>query len=187
MNGKTGLAPYLGHTNWQIPTTTGSTGNWNPNCSYTPKSPNAPAYGYTCNGPQNQLGELFYDQLGGQAGHELAQTANQDAALFNDVQNNYYWENGPTNPFSGGLPSFSFQSGYSGEQTLVNALDVFLELPGDAIPEPKPIATFLTAIALLTTTLLVARVKPGTTAKSSNAADRRPAETHATGSKRFFF
>ena len=114
------------------------------------------------------MGELFYDQLSGEAGRgpfifnfslpltpeELKESL--EFLLFNHLQLNYYWQQcqpgqGQTiasatcnsmHPES--VASFSFLSGYQGIQNTNNELFVFLEAPGyypylrRPFPEPEP-------------------------------------------------
>ena len=136
--------PYLGLTGWTIPMIAAD--GTNPNCTINPGNAN-PDYGYNCDGQASQLGELFYDQLGGVAGHEIMWTSNWDVWFFTHLEPNYYWQCQPTlddlpgqcQPGAGpGFPpSFSFLSGYQGLQSDPNDLFVLLEIPGDSIPYTK--------------------------------------------------
>jgi hypothetical protein len=133
--------PYLGLTGWTVPLI--AEDGLNPNCTIEPGNGN-PDYGYNCDGQASQLGELFYDQLGGVAGHDIAWTSNWYARFFTHLESNYYWQCQPTaadlpgqcEPGAGpGFPpSFSFLSGYQGLQSDPNDLFVLLEVPGDKIP-----------------------------------------------------
>jgi hypothetical protein len=136
--------PYLGLTGWTVPMI--AQDGLNPNCSIGPTNGN-PAYGYNCDGRASQLGELFYDQLGGVAGHDIAWTSNWHVWFFNDLKANYYWQCQPTvkdlpgqckpGNSAGFPPSFSFLSGYQGLQSDPNELFVILTVPGDAIPHER--------------------------------------------------
>ena len=138
--------PYLGLTGWTVPLVA----DYGPdsNCTLSSVGPGNFGGGYNCDGQANQLGELFYDQLGGMAGHDIAWTSNWYTwffthLIFTHLESNYYWQCYPTQPghcepgTGGGEPSFSFLSGYQGSQTDVNDLFVLLEVPGDAIPHER--------------------------------------------------
>lgn len=138
--------PYLGLTGWTVPLV--AEYGQDSSCTLSSVGPGNFGGGYNCDGQANQLGELFYDQLGGEAGHDIARTSNWYAwffthRVFTHLESNYYWQCHPTGNdlpghcepgAGGGEPSFSFLSGYQGSQTDVNDLFVLLELPGDAIP-----------------------------------------------------
>jgi hypothetical protein len=133
--------PYLGLTGWSVPTTVA--GGKNPNCTIQVKSAN-PDIGYNCDGTASDLGELFYDQFGIQAGHTVFQSSAPVHGFFNNLLPDYYWQCNPTpgqSPSqcshigpSGEIPSFSFQSGYQGVQSSPNDLFVILMVPGNEIP-----------------------------------------------------
>jgi hypothetical protein len=132
--------PYMGLTGWTVPMIAKS-GPYS-NCTISLNGGSLGG-GYNCDGKASQLGELFYDQLGGVAGHDIAHTSNWDAWFFTHLELNYYRQCQPTDAdlpghcspdAAGGEPSFSFLSGYQGSQTDPNDLFVMLELPGDAIP-----------------------------------------------------
>ena len=137
--------PYLGLTGWTVPMI--AQDGRNPNCTFQRGNGN-PVIAYNCDGQASQLGELFYDQLGGVAGHDIAWTSNWQAWFFthwffHQLESSYYWQCQPTlndlpgqcEPGTGGgEPSFSFLSGYQGSQDDHNDLFVLLEVPGDGIP-----------------------------------------------------
>jgi hypothetical protein len=129
---------YLGYTSWMVPTI--SYDGQNTHCSLQRSAPDIDI-GYNCTGPKSQLGELFYGELGGEAGHDIRWTSNWLALFFRNLQPSYYWQCQPPSEGAvcpsgtgGGQPSFSFRSGYQGHQTDINELFVILALPGDAIP-----------------------------------------------------
>jgi hypothetical protein len=150
--------PYLGLTGWTIPAIT--IGVDNADCTIQTMGGN-PDYGYNCDGTASQLGELFYNQLGGVAGqspplHVVGSGVQQHfepQTFFRNLQLNYYWQQCQTSsnaPFMPCNPSdpqsrggFSFLSGYQGIQNEHNALFVFLEVPGEVLfirrPFPLPL------------------------------------------------
>jgi hypothetical protein len=147
--------PYLGITGWTIPALT--IGVNNPDCTIqtTTKGGN-PDYGYNCDGTASQLGELFYDQLGGMAGQSppLLLVGSgpfqhfEPQPFFSNLQLNYYWQQCQTSSSTPFLPcnpsdlqsngSFSFLSGYQGIQNEHNDLFVFLEVPGRVLFIRRP-------------------------------------------------
>jgi hypothetical protein len=133
--------PYMGLTGWTLPEI--SVDGSNPDCTINPMNGN-PVYGYNCDGPSSQLGELFYNQLGGEAGQDIRWRSNWYVWLFDHLQSDYYWQCQPPSeagqclPGPGStIPSMSFRTGYQGLQSDPNDLFVLLVLPVDAIPHDK--------------------------------------------------
>jgi hypothetical protein len=133
--------PYLGLTGWTLPEI--AVNGANSDCTINPMNGN-PEYGYNCDGVASQLGELFYDQLGGEAGHDIRWSSNWEIWFFHNLESDYYWqchpatEVGQCEPGPGStIPSFSFLSGYQGLQSDPNNLFVILVLPADSIPHDK--------------------------------------------------
>jgi hypothetical protein len=145
---------FMGHSDWMLPTTIAS--GIDPDCSISGKNPGFPDSGYNCDGSGSQLGELFYDQLGGFPGDDILVSHNLDASFFTDLQAGLYWSDGPSDPnVPNGDPSFSFESGFEGSNFggaapgIGNTLFVIPVLPGDQIPEPPSSAILVTGLALL--------------------------------------
>jgi hypothetical protein len=96
-------ADYLGHDNWRLPIST-----------------NRDAYYYiTGSGigdafQGSELGELYYTELGGQAGSNIVLTHDADASLFRNFQPYLYWSGTHTELNTGGhgYSSFSFGNGF---------------------------------------------------------------------------
>lgn len=157
--------PFMGRTGWMVPLV--AQDGIDSSCTLANVSAGQlQAGGYNCsglsatnNGTASQLGELFYDQLGGKAGVDLYSHANSDLGFFQNLQMDYYWQCQPlpTDPPGqcdllqpGGDPSFSFLSGYQGSQTHTNDLFVILELPGDAVvPEPATWISLLSGLSIV--------------------------------------
>jgi hypothetical protein len=133
--------PYLGLTGWNVPATVA--GGANPDCSIQVDT-GGPDIGYDCDGTASDLGELFYNQFGVEAGHTVNESWSWERWYFYNVMPDYYWqcESAPGQPASqcahdeggGQIPSFSFLSGYEGVQTDPNELFVMLVVPGDEVP-----------------------------------------------------
>ncbi len=106
-------ANYLGHNNWRLPVNR--------------DDDHAGYYHTGC-----ELGELYYAELGGQAGSSILSTHDRAARLFHNLQPNLYWS-GTTdqNPNGNGQTTFSFGSGYQGGNYDANQLYVIPVFDGN--------------------------------------------------------
>jgi hypothetical protein len=106
---------YLGHTNWRLP-----------------DSQDLMDQGYyktTAAGDSSEMGELFYTELGGQAGSTIQLTHNGLFSDFYNLQPYYYWSGSPTNGNAdngdnASRESFSFGTGYRSDNTHFNFMYV---------------------------------------------------------------
>ena len=118
-----------GYTDWSLPTT-------------------VPAvYGYNQKG--SQLGDLFYNQLGGVAGNSIATTHNDNYNLFTNVQSYVYWSGSEYAPYPYNAWNFLTTNGV---QTIYNKDDQFYAWavrPGDVAAVPVPGAFWLFGSALV--------------------------------------
>lgn len=73
---------YLGYSNWRQPTTQ------QPDSSCSVQS-GGNSYGSNCTG--SEMGELFYNELGGTAGANITVTHNSNLGLFQNVKDDVYW------------------------------------------------------------------------------------------------
>jgi hypothetical protein len=111
---------YLGFSAWALPSTVSLAAGRNTNCSIQPAQQDSPAIGYDCYydnqlTEQDQLAELFYNQLGGVAGGNILFTHNDELNLFNNLRPGDYWSTGPSDPnLPNGAPSFSMEDGFLG-------------------------------------------------------------------------
>jgi hypothetical protein len=138
--------PYLGLTGWNVPTTV--PGGKNSDCTVQVAG-EGPDIGYNCDSAASELGELYYNQFGIEAGHSVRETWSWQQRYFYNMIPSYYWQCDPapglppsqcahTVP-DGEIPSFSFLSGYQGVQSNPNDLFVMLVVPGDEVmAPPKP-------------------------------------------------
>jgi uncharacterized protein (TIGR03437 family) len=112
-------ANYLGHTNWQLPTSpfTDTT------CPKT--GPNGTSFGFGCTG--NALGSLFYSGLSLKAPHTAVPIPTNTAGPFTNFQPYLYWSQSPG---SGGNATLSFNSGFQGANTVDNFLYLLPMIPG---------------------------------------------------------
>ncbi len=69
---------YLGFSNWRLPDTL-----------YPDPACTATSGGQDCSG--SEMGHLFYNELGGVAGHDIADVHNSNYTLFENIQSNQYW------------------------------------------------------------------------------------------------
>ena len=126
-------AAYLGQTNWQAPTISTT-------CA-----------GYGCDGSDNPMGNLFYDQFGLVEGAAAVATPNISVGPFNNLQPYLYWScvgntiqdacqsAGPAANFE---ESYSFGAGFQGTDLLANDLYVtayFVGPPASASMTPPQI------------------------------------------------
>jgi len=134
--GKLNAFTYLGHSDWSLPASNPA----NPaDCSY-PSS--GGRFGFNCSGAGNQMGNLFYNDLGGHARDSLLLTHNAAANLFNNLQPYLYWSGTPsTSPANGGW-SFSLGNGFQGTNVNVDSMFVLPEYsvtPTPPLTEPTGI------------------------------------------------
>jgi len=123
-------AAYLGQTNWQAPTIDTS-------CP-----------GFNCDGPQNPMGNLYYDQLGLSKGAPAVVTPNIVAGPFHNLQPYLYWScvaaaiqdpcetAGPADNFE---ESYSFGAGFQGTDVLDNNLYVTAYFVGTRTASTSPV------------------------------------------------
>lgn len=133
-----------GVSGWRLPTTTEPDSS----CSYQYYAPGYPTqnYGYNCTG--SEIGNLFYNVLGGTAGSSITTSHNANYNDFNNVQSNYYWT---STPYAAGYEEawdfalqLGFQSaGYSAGDGYAWAVHTGDVGPGQApptVPEPPTLA-----------------------------------------------
>jgi Protein of unknown function (DUF1566) len=92
------LAKYLGFSNWRLPA--------------TPMSDASCIGGYGCTG--NEMGYLFYVELGGQETMSITAAHNANYSLFSNLQGGTYWSS-ESDPAHGEAWTFSFGNGGQGQ------------------------------------------------------------------------
>ena len=115
MNG----ADYLGHDDWRLPT-----GN----------SADKSGYDET----DSELGELFYNELGGQAGSTIQLTHDSSLDLFNNIQSYFYRSGTDVRGKTHSHQSFSFDNGYRSGNTDPNEMYVIPVFDGPPSGPAQP-------------------------------------------------
>lgn len=133
------------YTDWRLPTTLQS----DPSC-VSPYSDGL--YASNCSG--SEMGELFYNELGGVAGQGITTTHNSNYSLFQNIKSYAYWSGTEYSPGSGFAWFFDFsdgiQSAYFKESLQGgNPLYVWAVRPGDVAAVPVPAASWLLGSGLL--------------------------------------
>jgi uncharacterized protein DUF1566 len=127
-------ADYLGHNNWRFPGLQDVD----------------PGYYQT---DQDEMGELYYTELGGQAGSTVLLTQERYSHFFQDFQPYFYWSGTATSGKTKAHETFSFGSGYDCNHTDPNELYVIPVFDGggrdvvkghdDGAGSPPPAAALL--------------------------------------------
>jgi hypothetical protein len=114
-------ANYLGSNHWSLPTTQLPDAG----CSQRPKSA---AFGYGCTG--SQMGDLFYNKLGGEQGSTIELRHNANYGLFKNFQQYLYWSSTLWERVPNSAFSFSFGNGFQGTNVFANAMYAIAIAPG---------------------------------------------------------
>ncbi|MGO9094684.1 MAG: hypothetical protein ACLQGV_05625 [Bryobacteraceae bacterium] len=127
-------ANYLGHTNWQLPTTPLADSG----CGFT--GPTNDSFGFNC--AASALGSLYYNGLGLMAPNTAVPIPNNTVGPFSNFQPYLYWSQ-TTHPNGTGYGSFSFNSGFQGSNTIPNFLYVLPMIQGKIPGTPAALGTGL--------------------------------------------
>ena len=95
-----------GITGWRLPTTLQPDSS----CQYQAGPNDRTSYGYDCTG--SEMGNLFYNVLGGVAGSSITTTHNSNYDLFSHVQSAFYWASTEYAPVAGHAWGFFIENGY---------------------------------------------------------------------------
>jgi hypothetical protein len=123
-------ASYLGYSDWRLPTS-------DTTCSH-----------YNCTG--SEMGNLFYNELGGAFGNSiLAATNTADLALFNNVQSSTYWSGTEYAPDPN--DAWAFATGNGAQAAVPKGINLFAWAvrPGQVAAVPEPGTEWLLGIGLL--------------------------------------
>ena len=110
---------YLGHTNWQLPTTPTT----DKGCGKT--GPQNNSFGFDCS--LGALGSLYYNALGLKPPNTAVPIPHNTAGPFSNFQPYLYWSQSPG---QGGNATLSFNSGFQGANTVDNFLYTLPMIPG---------------------------------------------------------
>jgi len=106
--------------------------------------------GFNCTG--SELGNLFYNVLGGSAGSPITTTHNANYDLFSNVQSNYYWSATEYAPVTFNAWNFEMYAGYQSYYGKTNSYYAWAVQSGDvggALVTPIPAAAWLFGSGLL--------------------------------------
>jgi hypothetical protein len=115
-------AGYLGHNNWQLPTTPGK----DLHCDRTGR--HGESFGFHCSG--SALGSLYYNTLGLQEPNTAVPIPSMPTGPFSNFQPYLYWSKSPAADPSQGFVSFSFNTGFQGANVWRNHLYVLPMIRG---------------------------------------------------------
>jgi hypothetical protein len=123
-------ANYLGYSDWRLPTSD-------------------TCFVYNCTG--SEMGNLFYNELGGFAGISILTRHNANLALFQNVQSNQYWSGTEIAPYPYLAMYFNMFDGNQNENAKASTLFALAVRPGQvtAAPEPETYAMLLAGLGLL--------------------------------------
>ena len=110
---------YLGHTNWQLPTTPTT----DKGCGKT--GPQNNSFGFDCS--LGALGSLYYNAWGLKPPNTAVPIPHNTAGPFSNFQPYLYWSQSPG---QGGNATLSFNSGFQGANTVDNFLYTLPMIPG---------------------------------------------------------
>lgn len=117
-----------GVTGWRLPTADAACG---------------PYYG--CVG--SEMGNLFYNVLGGVAGSNIATVHNSNYSLFSNIQSGAYWTSTDFSPTQ--KWNFHMDNGLQYAELAANSQFVWAVYSGNAAPVPLPAAAWLLGSGLL--------------------------------------
>ncbi len=119
-------ANYLGHSNWQLPTTP----TFDPGCGK--KGPNGNSFGYGCSA--SAFGSLYYNALGLHAPSTAVPIPADDVGPFTNLQPYLYWSQ--VSAGSQGYETFSFATGWRGANTGPHLIYLWPIVPGKIAGTP---------------------------------------------------
>lgn len=105
------------------------------------------SWGYGCTG--SELGNLFYNVLGGVAGSSITTTHNADYNLFNNVQSSLYWSATEYAPNTSNAWYFGMTNGYQGGGGKSSPGYAWAVQSGDVSAVPVPAAVWLFGSGLI--------------------------------------
>ena len=119
-------ATYLGHSDWQLPTTP----TFDPGCGK--KGPNGNSFGYGCSA--SALGSLYYNALGLRAPDTAVPIPANAVGPFTNLQPYLYWSQ--VGASADGYHAFSFATGWRGANTGPHFIYLWPMVPGKIAGTP---------------------------------------------------
>ena len=135
-------ANYLGYNNWALPITL------QPDATCSLQNGGI-SFGYNCTG--SQMGNLFYNALGGVSGQSIANTHNANYNLFSNFQTIYYRSGTVLAPSVSSF-IFYFNSGWQTTFLTYGTTYALAVRSGDviaAVPEPTESALMISGLGLI--------------------------------------
>ncbi len=131
--GAMNTANYLGYNDWRLPSTV------QPDSTCATQDSSG-SYGLSCTG--SEMGQLFYNELGGVAGNDIITSHNTNLALFQNVHSDNYWS-GTEYLLNSQAWDFSFSTGSQLANTEDSNLYVWAVRSGNVSAVPLPAAMWL--------------------------------------------
>jgi len=126
---------------WRLPTTL------QPDASCFQQANNE-SKGINCTG--SEMGNLFYNVLGGSAGSSIVASHNANYDLFSNVQSDYYWSSTVYEPLAPDYAwDFAMQQGSQGGAYGLNTWHAWAVQSGDVSAVPVPAAAWLFGSGLI--------------------------------------
>lgn len=125
---------------WRLPTTV------QPDSTCAQQSSNA-SWGYGCTG--SELGNLFYNVLGGVAGQSILTTHNSNFDFFTNIQADAYWSSTEAVPDPGFSWGLDMSNGFQYAYNQANTYYGWAVHTGDVAVVPVPAAAWLFGSGLL--------------------------------------
>ena len=129
-----------GVSGWRLPTTP------QPDASCSSQSGSVSS-GYNCTG--SELGNLFYNVLGGATFTSITATHNSNYNLFSNVQSGWYWSATEYTPSTNAAWYFDMFGGYQNAHYKSTSSSVWAVHSGDVSAVPLPTAVWLFGSGLL--------------------------------------
>jgi hypothetical protein len=121
-------AGYLGHNNWQLPTTPATDAS----CERTGR--HGESFGFNCSG--SALGSLYYVSFGLREPDSVVPAMTNTTGPFRNFQPYLYWSKSPAADPKQGFVSFSFNTGFQGANVWRNHLYVLPMIKGKLAASP---------------------------------------------------
>jgi hypothetical protein len=122
---------YLGHKNWTLPTTPSKDAS----CSTIGPKPQRDHFGYGCR--NSSLGSLYYDGFGLAAPNTAVAMPPGQSGPFKNFQPYLYWSATAAGKNKNGYSTFSFNTGWQGQNVSQHAMYVLPMIRGNPFGAPN--------------------------------------------------